>query len=316
VFDNLSAGHRAAVPGEFEASASRAGFRLVVADLRDIDTLDHVLIANRIEAVMHFAAFTSVSESVAEPAKYYTNNLIYSLQLLERCRRNGISKFVFSSTAAVYGVPTSSPITEATALAPVNPYGNTKVAIERALADYAAASSVGRTPNSFGFCSLRYFNAAGAAPDGSIGEDHDPETHLIPLVIQAAMGKRPHVEIFGTNYPTPDGTGVRDYVHVDDLANAHILALEKIVAGSRLVYNVGIGKGSSVRQVIAAVEEVSGNAVPVKESPRRAGDPAELVANADKIRAELGWVPKYTELRAIIETAWNWHRTHPNGYDG
>jgi UDP-glucose 4-epimerase len=299
VFDNLVAGHRAAVPAD----------RLIVADLRDIDTLDHLLIANRIEAVVHFAAFTAVGESMTEPAKYYTNNLGYSLQLLDRCRRNGVAKFVFSSTAAVYGIPATVPITEALPLAPVNPYGNTKLAFERALADYASAYP-------FGFCALRYFNAAGAAADASIGEDHDPETHLIPLVIQAAMGKRPHVAIFGTDYPTPDGTCVRDYVHVDDLAAAHILALEKIAPGSKLTFNVGIGKGYSVREVIATVEAVTGNAVPVKEAARRAGDPAVLVANADRIRAELGWVPKYTDLRPIVETAWNWHRTHPNGYGG
>jgi UDP-glucose 4-epimerase len=299
VFDNLLAGHRAAIPAE----------RLVVADLRDIDTLDHLLIANRIEAVVHFAAFTAVGESMTEPAKYYTNNLGYSLQLLDRCRRNGVAKFVFSSTAAVYGVPATVPITEAMPLVPVNPYGNTKLAFERALADYARAYP-------FGFCALRYFNAAGAAADASIGEDHDPETHLIPLVIQAAMGKRPHVAIFGTDYPTPDGTCLRDYVHVDDLAAAHILALEQIAPGSKLAFNVGIGKGYSVREVIATVEAVTGKKVPVKEAARRAGDPAVLVANADKIRAELGWSPKYTDLRAIVETAWNWHRTHPNGYGG
>ncbi len=297
VFDNLSFGHRAAVPAD----------RLVVGDLRDIDHLDSLLVVNRIEAVIHFAAFTSVAESVTNPAKYYTNNLLYSLQLLDRCRRNGVAKFVFSSTAAVYGVSAVVPITEDSPLAPVSPYGNTKLAFERALADYAAAYP-------FGFCALRYFNAAGAAPEGSIGEDHDPETHLIPIAIQAAMGKRPHIEIFGTDYPTPDGTCIRDYVHVDDLATAHILALEKIAPGSQLAFNVGIGKGSSVREVIATVEAVSGKKVPVKPAPRRPGDPAELVANADRIRSELGWVPKYTDLRAIVETAWNWHRTHPNGY--
>ncbi len=299
VFDSLVAGHREAVPSG----------ALVVGDLRDIDHLDHLLVVHRIEAVVHFAAFTSVGESVTNPAKYYTNNLLHSLQLLDRCRRNGVGKFVFSSTAAVYGVPTVTPITEGAALVPVNPYGSTKLAFERALADYAATYP-------FGFCALRYFNAAGAAADGTIGEDHDPETHLIPIVLQTALGKRPHVEIFGTDYPTPDGTCVRDYVHVDDLAAAHILALDKIGASAKLAFNVGIGRGYSVRQVIATVEEVTGMKVPVKEGPRRTGDPAELVANADRIRRELGWTPKYTDLRAIIETAWNWHRTHPNGYGG
>ena len=203
--------------------------------------------------------------------------------------------------------PEKVPITEAEKQLPINPYGNSKLAFERALADYAGAYP-------FGYCALRYFNASGAAPDGSIGEDHDPETHLIPLVFQAATGQRPHVEIFGTDYPTPDGTCVRDYIHVDDLALAHILALDKIGPGSKLAYNVGIGRGYSVREVIATVEAVTGKKVPVKEGPRRPGDPAELVADAGKIRRELGWSPKYPELRAIVETAWNWHKNHPNGY--
>ena len=299
VYDNLECGHRAAVPAE----------TLVVGDLRDIDHLDNLLLVNRIEAVVHFAASTSVGESVTNPARYYTNNLLYPLQLLDRCRRNGVQKFVFSSTAATYGVPDVVPIAEDAKQLPVNPYGNTKLAFERALADYASAYP-------FGFCALRYFNAAGAAEDGSIGEDHTPETHLIPIVLQAATGTRPHVEIFGTDYPTPDGTCVRDYVHVDDLAAAHVLALSKLAPGVSLAYNVGIGRGYSVREVIRVAEEVTGRTVPVKEGARRAGDPPALVARADKIRAELGWVPKYTDLKAIIETAWRWHQAHPNGYEG
>jgi UDP-glucose-4-epimerase GalE len=296
-YDNLSAGHRGAVPPE----------NLVVGDLRDIDHFDNLLVVNRIEAVVHFAALATVGESVANPAKYYTNNLLYSLQLLDRCRRNGVGKFVFSSTAAVYGTPATLPITEDTPPAPVNPYGNTKLAFERALGDYAAAYP-------FGFCTLRYFNAAGAAADGSLGEDHEPETHLIPLAIRAALGQKPHLEIFGTDYPTPDGTCVRDYVHVEDLATAHVLALDRVGPGSRLVFNVGIGRGYSVRQVVAAVQDVSGKPVPVKEGPRRPGDPAELVANAERIRRELGWSPRYDDLRAIVQTAWDWHRTHPKGF--
>jgi UDP-glucose-4-epimerase GalE len=297
VFDSLVYGHRQAVPAD----------RLVVGDLRDVDHLDHVLVVNRIEAVVHFAAFAYVGESVTDPAKYYTNNLVYTLNLLDRCRRHGVGRFVFSSTCATYGVPTAVPITEGEKQLPINPYGNTKLAVERALADYAAAYP-------FGYCALRYFNAAGAAPDGTIGEDHDPETHLIPLVVQAATGKRPHVEVYGTDYPTPDGTCIRDYIHVDDLAEAHILALDKLGPGVQLKYNVGVGRGYSVREVIRTVEEVSGRKVPVKEGPRRPGDPPVLVANADKIRAELGWVPQYPELRAIVQTAWDWHRTHPNGF--
>ncbi len=297
VYDNLSAGHRAAVPND----------RLVVGDLKDIDHLDHLLLVNRIEAVIHFAASASVGESTTNPSKYYQNNLLNSLNLLDRVRRLGIGRFVFSSTCATYGVPVSVPITESENQQPINPYGNTKLAFERMLADYAAAYPIG-------FAALRYFNAAGAAADGTLGEVHDPETHLIPLVIQAAMGKRPHVEIFGTDYPTPDGTCIRDYIHVEDLADAHLLALEAIQPGKGLAYNVGLGAGSSVREVIRAVEEVSGRKVPVKEGPRRAGDPPSLVAASDKIRRELGWTPKYATLKSIVETAWRWHKTHPNGY--
>ncbi len=297
VYDNLEAGHRAAVP---------AG-SLVVGDLRDVDHLDQLLLVNRIEAVVHFAALAYVGESVTNPAKYYTTNLIYALHLLDRCRRNGVQKFVFSSTCATYGVPQTVPIAEDEPQAPVNPYGNTKLAFERALADYAGAYP-------FGYCALRYFNASGAAEDGSLGEHHDPETHLIPIVIQAATGKRPHVEVFGTDYPTPDGTCVRDYIHVDDLARAHVLALGALTPGAKLAYNVGTGRGYSVLEVIRTVEEVTGLKVPVKHGPRRAGDPPALVAKADKIRAELGWAPKFDSLRAIVETAWRWHKAHPNGY--
>jgi UDP-glucose-4-epimerase GalE len=297
VFDSLVYGHRQAVPAD----------RLVVGDLRDIDHVDGLLVGHRIEAVVHFAAFTYVGESVTNPAKYYTNNLIYSLQLLDRCRRNGIQKFVFSSTCATYGEPEKVPITETEKQRPVNPYGNSKLAFERALSDYAGAYP-------FGFCALRYFNASGAAEDGTIGEDHNPETHLIPLVFQAATGKIPHVTVFGTDYATPDGTCVRDYIHVDDLADAHIRALDAITPGAKLAYNVGIGRGYSVREVIRTAEEVSGLKVPVKEGSRRAGDPPALVADASKIRKELGWSPKYDNLRSILETAWRWHKSHPNGF--
>jgi UDP-glucose-4-epimerase GalE len=297
VYDSLAAGHRQAVPAD----------RLVVGDLKSVDHLDHVLVVNRTEAVVHFAASCYVGESVTDPAKYYLNNLHNSLTLLERCRRHGISRFVFSSTCATYGVPTAVPITEAEKQLPINPYGNTKLAFERMLADYAPAYGLG-------YAALRYFNASGAAPDGTIGEDHDPETHLIPIVLQVALGQRPHVEVFGTDYPTPDGTCVRDYIHVDDLAEAHRLALEKLQPGKGLAYNVGIGKGYSVREVIRVAEEVTGKRIAVKEGPRRPGDPPALVAASDKVRRELGWEPKYTELRPIIETAWNWHKNHPNGY--
>jgi UDP-glucose-4-epimerase GalE len=298
VYDNLSMGHRRAVP---------AG-RLVEGDLGEPSRLDHALVAHRIEAVVHFAASAYVGESVREPARYYLNNLVNTLQLLEAVRRHKVSRFVFSSTCATYGVPSRVPITEDEPQKPINPYGNTKLAVERALSDYAAAYE-------FGFAALRYFNAAGASPDGDIGEDHDPETHLIPLVLQAALGQRPHVQVFGTDYPTPDGTCVRDYIHVDDLAEAHLLALEAVRPGGGFFCNLGTGKGCSVREVIRTAEEVTGKRVPVQEGPRRPGDPPVLVASADKARRELGWRPRYTELRPILETAWHWHRRHPKGYD-
>jgi UDP-glucose 4-epimerase len=297
VYDNLCMGHRQAVPAD----------RLIVADLTEGARLDHVMVERRIDAIVHFAAFSFVGESVREPAKYYQNNLVNTLNLMECARRHRIARFVLSSTCATYGAPEQMPITEDTPQAPINPYGTTKLAIERALGDYAHAYAMG-------YAALRYFNAAGASPDGTIGEDHDPETHLIPLVVLAATGKRPHIEVFGTDYPTPDGTCIRDYIHVDDLAEAHLLALEKMGPGSELRFNLGIGQGYSVREVIRTVEAVTGKPVPVKEGPRRAGDPAVLVASSEKVQRELGWRPRFTDLRAIVETAWNWHRTHPRGF--
>ena len=297
VFDNLTAGHRAAVPAEC----------LIVGDLRDIDHLDHQLVVNRIEAVVHFAASAYVGESVTNPSKYYQNNLLNSLNLLERVRRHDIRRFVFSSTCATYGDPEKLPLTEDHPQRPVSPYGNTKLAFEYMLRDYSAAYGIG-------FAALRYFNAAGASVDGKHGEHHDPETHLIPLVLQVALGQRPHIDVFGTDYPTPDGTCVRDYVHVEDLAEAHRLALEKMTPGGGAAFNIGTGTGNSVREVIRVCEEVTGKKIAVKEGPRRAGDPPVLVAGADKIRGELGWSPKFPDLRSIVETAWDWHRSHPKGY--
>jgi UDP-glucose-4-epimerase GalE len=282
--------------------------RLIVGDLAEVQRLDHTLLVHQIEAVVHFAAFTYVGESVKDPGKYYRNNLVHTLNLMECMRRHQVRRMVFSSTAATYGVPQRVPITEEEPQGPINPYGSSKLAVERALADYAAAYG-------WGYSALRYFNAAGASPDGQIGEDHDPETHLIPLVLQAVMGQRPHIEIFGTDYPTPDGTCIRDYIHVDDLAEAHLLALERLEPGMGLRYNLGIGRGYSVREVIRTVEAVTGKPVPVKEGPRRPGDPPALVASSDKIQRELGWRPRYAELRPIVETAWNWHRSHPKGYN-
>jgi UDP-glucose 4-epimerase len=297
VFDNLSTGHRAAAPQD----------RLIVADLKDAERVDHALIVNRIEAVVHFAAFAYVGESVADPAKYYQNNLVATLNLMDRMRRTGVSRMVFSSSCVTYGIPDRQPLTEDMPQNPINPYGNTKLGIERALADYAVAYK-------WGYAALRYFNASGASSDGKLGEDHDPETHLIPRVIYAVQGKIPHLELFGTDYPTPDGTCVRDYVHVQDLAEAHRLVLDHLRPGVGLAYNLATERGSSVREVIKTVEAVTGKRVPVKEGPRRPGDPAELTANASKVRRELGWKPTYAELQPIVETAWNWHRTHPNGY--
>jgi UDP-glucose-4-epimerase GalE len=214
---------------------------------------------------------------------------------------------VFSSTCATYGVPETLPITETTPQRPINPYGNTKLIFEKMLADYSTAYGIGYT-------ALRYFNAAGAAADGSLGEDHDPETHLIPNVLAVALGKKPHVDVFGQDYPTPDGTCIRDYIHVDDLAEAHLLALETIVPGEGRAFNVGTGTGHSVQQVIQTAEEITGKTIPVKYSPRRAGDPPVLVASAEKIARELGWKPQFPKLSGIIETAWNWFLRHPQGY--
>jgi UDP-glucose-4-epimerase GalE len=228
--------------------------------------------------------------------------------LLEVVRRQGVGRFVFSSTCAIYGVPEKVPITEDEPPKPINPYGQTKLTVERALADYNHAYGLA-------YAALRYFNASGASADGSIGEDHDPETHLIPIVFQAALGQREAVSIHGTDYPTPDGTCIRDYIHVEDLASAHLLALEKLTPGQRMQYNLGTGRGYSVREVIRQVEEVTARKVPVVEGPRRPGDPPVLVAASDKVQRELGWKPRYPELRPILETAWAWHRRRPHGYE-
>jgi UDP-glucose-4-epimerase GalE len=296
VLDNLVYGHAQAAP---------AG-RLLQADLADSRAVDAAL-RRGIDAVVHFAAFAYVGESVREPEKYYQNNLINTLTLLQSMRRCGVTRIVFSSTCATYGIPLQVPITEAEPQKPINPYGRAKLAVEWALADYAAAYG-------FGYAALRYFNAAGAHPSGEIGEDHDPETHLIPLILQAALGLRPHIEIYGTDYPTPDGTCLRDYIHVDDLAEAHLLALLKLRPGQGLHYNLGIGRGYSVREVIRTCEEETGRPVKVVEGPRRPGDPPALVADSQRAQRELAWQPKYTDLRSIVASAWRWHREHPGGY--
>lgn len=297
VCDNLCTGHREAVPEEC----------LVECDIADRDRVEAALRDRRVEAVVHFAACCYVGESVTDPAKYYQNNLVGTLSLLDSMRRCGVERIVFSSTCATYGVPDRVPITEQQAQNPVSPYGFTKLAIERALSDYGRAYGLGAI-------ALRYFNAAGASTDGRLGEDHARETHLVPLVLQTALGQRPHVEVFGVDYATPDGTCIRDYIHVEDLADAHLRALERIVPGQFRAFNLGTGRGYSVREVIDVARRVTGRTIVVVESPRRPGDPPELIAAAAKAEAELGWQPRYTTLTEIIASAWRWHREHPSGY--
>jgi UDP-glucose 4-epimerase len=299
VYDNLGLGHRKAV----------GKARLVEGDLLDRAKLESTLREQKIEAVMHFAAFAAVGESVVNPAKYYQNNIIGSITLLEAMRAADVKRIVFSSTTATYGEPKTIPITEAEPQLPINPYGFSKVVVERALADYEHAYG-------FAYAALRYFNAAGASPSGEIGEDHTPESHLIPIVLQVALGQREKVTIFGTDYPTPDGTCIRDYIHIDDLADAHLKALNLLKSGSPLKLNLGIGRGYSVKEVIDACRKVSGHKIPNDVGARRAGDPPELIANSTLAQKTLGWKPNYTDINTIVETAWRWHSSHPNGYGG
>ena len=296
VYDNLSEGHAAAVPADV----------LVRGDLMDTAMLLEAL-EGGFDCVMHFAAHCYVGESMINPEKYYTNNVIAGLRLLAAMRRTGVRRIVFSSSAATYGVPERCPIPEDHPQKPINAYGQTKLDFENALAYYASAYGLG-------YVSLRYFNAAGAAPDARIGEDHDPETHLVPIVLQAALGQRKHVQIFGTDYPTRDGTCVRDYIHVYDLAQAHILAMNAIESGKGTWYNLGNGSGYSVREVIEVARKVTGRPIPVEEGPPRPGDPPELVASSERIIRELGWKPKFPDLETIIQTAWRWHSANPDGY--
>jgi UDP-glucose 4-epimerase len=298
VYDNLCQGHRGAVPAD----------RLIIGELSDREKLANVLKDHQIDAVMHFAAFALVGESVTNPAIYYQNNVAATLQLLEAMRSASVWRIVFSSTTATYGQPEKMPITESTLQLPINPYGFSKLVVEHALTDYARAYG-------FGCAALRYFNAAGASPDGDIGEDHTPESHLIPLVLQTALGQREYIGMFGDDYPTPDGSCIRDYVHVDDLADAHLKALALLEPGSNLQLNLGTGKGQSVIAVVDAARRVTGHAIPMRIEPRRAGDPAELVADSSLAQRVLGWSPKYNDIEAIVETAWRWHRSHPKGYD-
>ena len=297
VLDNLSTGFRQAVT---------AG-ELVVGDMSDQSLVKSVLSDHSIDAVMHFAAYALVGESVGQPAKYYRNNVLATIELLEAMRATNVKRMVFSSTCATYGVPDVVPISEKTPQNPVNPYGFTKLVIERALEDYAHAYG-------FGFAALRYFNAAGASPLGGIGEDHDPESHLIPNVLRVALGQRKQISIFGNDWPTPDGSCVRDYIHVDDLSSAHLAAVERIELGKGLKVNLGTGNGFSVKQIIETCREITGHEIPAVDGDRRPGDPPALVADASLASEVLGWEPEYHTPHSIIETAWKWHRANPIGY--
>lgn len=297
VYDSLVTGHRAAVP-------EKANF--IEGDLADQGLLRQSLQGSEFDAVLHFAAFIEAGESMQKPGKYFHNNLANSLGLIEACADAGVGRFVLSSTAAVYA-SSDDPLTESAPLGPANVYGQTKLMIEQALDWY-------REVHGLHYAALRYFNTAGATPNR--GEAHQPESHLIPLVLQVALGQREQAFIFGTDYPTPDGTCIRDYIHLADLVAAHLLALDALEKQDRLIFNVGNGEGYSVRDVIETAREVSGHSIPAVESPRRPGDPARLVASADKIHSELGWKPKYPALKDIIASAWEWHRGHPNGYTG
>ena len=296
VYDNLSHGFRAAVPKKTD---------LIVGDIADKANLTRVISTIGIEAVMHFAAFIEAGESMQVPEKYFRNNTVGSLALLETMLEAGVKNFVFSSTAALYGDPEKTPICETDRLQPTNAYGESKLLIEHMLDWFHRIHGLR-------YASLRYFNAAGATEE--LGEAHRPESHLIPIILQVALGKRDSISIYGTDYPTPDGTCVRDYVHVSDLAQAHLLALEALEQKPKQIYNLGSGRGFSVREVIETARRVTGHKIKAIETPRRAGDPAVLVASSEKIQNELGWKPEHAELEQIIASAWAWHQKHPNGY--
>ena len=296
VYDSLVTGYRAAVPAE-------AVF--IQADLSNTRDLAAALATASFDAVMHFAAFIEAGESMINPPKFYRNNLMNSVNLIDAATKAGVKRFVLSSTAAVYR-SSDEPLNEESTLGPVNVYGHTKLMIEQVLEFY-------REIFGLGYAALRYFNAAGALPGQ--GEAHQPESHLIPLVLQVPLGQREDIKIYGTDYPTPDGTCIRDYIHIADLVSAHLLALDALNGGKKLVYNLGNGKGYSVREVIETARQVTGHHIPAEETPRRPGDSPRLVASSQKIQKELGWQPETPELKDIIATAWEWHRSHPNGYE-
>lgn len=299
VVDNLVKGHKEAI---------HKSAKFYCGDLRDVEFLDTVFSENSIDAVIDFAAFSLVGESVTEPLKYFDNNVYGTLRLLEAMQRAGVKKIVFSSTAATYGEPENIPICETDSTIPTNPYGESKLTVEKMLK---------WSDNAYGikYVVLRYFNAAGAHLSGEIGEDHSPESHLIPLILQVALGKREHISIFGDDYNTPDGTCIRDYIHVTDLADAHIKALEKLFRdNTSATYNLGNGVGFSVKEVVEEARKVTGKPIKAITEKRRAGDPSTLIASSEKAIKELGWTPKFNTLTQIIETAWKWHSTHPDGY--
>ncbi|HEX4008614.1 MAG TPA: UDP-glucose 4-epimerase GalE [Solirubrobacteraceae bacterium] len=297
VLDNLERGHRAAIA---------PGASFVGADLRDAEAMKAAL-ADGFDGVLHFAALALVGESVSHPELYYHNNVVGTLNLLDAMQAADVRRLVFSSTCAVYGQPDTDTIAETAPPRPANAYGASKLAVDGMIGDYCRAHGLGGV-------SLRYFNVAGAS--GEAGEDHDPETHLIPNILRAALGRLPHVEVYGTDYPTPDGTAIRDYIHIEDLSDAHLLALDGTRPGEHRIFNLGNGNGFSVREVIAAAGEVTGAEIAVKEAPRRPGDPPRLVAASERIRAELGWEARKPELAEMVGDAWEFTRRHPSGYGG
>ena len=296
VYDSLVSGQRAAVP---------EGARFIQADLSDSHALAETLTGQDFEAIMHFAAFIEAGESMQEPGRFYQNNYTNSLALIENAVRAGVKRFVLSSTAAVFQ-SSAEPLTEESPLGPTNVYGHTKLLIEETLEWY-------RQIHGLRYAALRYFNASGALPNR--GEAHQPESHLIPLVLRVPLGQKESANIYGSDYPTPDGTCIRDYIHIADLVSAHLLALEALGEHDRLVYNLGSGNGYSVREVIETARQVTGHPIPVHELPRRPGDSARLVASSEKIKRELGWKPEHDNLHEIIASAWQWHKSHPNGYE-
>lgn len=316
ILDTLEIGHAAAIDrlkGLPEANEQTLAF--VQGSTMEREKVTQVLLEREIECVMHFAAYALVGESVTEPLKYYRNNTMAAVELLEACDSADVSKFIFSSTCASYGEPSEEhiPIKETTPQSPINPYGNSKLAFEKALMDFRTKRE--REGRAFACAILRYFNVAGSDPEGVVGEDHDPETHLIPIILQAALGQRKGVTIFGTDYATPDGTCIRDYIHVQDLVGAHATVMQALNGHELRIYNLGIGKGLSVREIIEAAKEVTGVDFPVSEGERRPGDPPTLYADPTKVRAETDWAPGFTDVKAIIKTAWDWFQANPNGYD-